>query len=249
MRDDARYIDLQTQERETLFFFVLNAFLKARIDTDHESDADEEVNVYMAHLLHSVVDGRFYADHAEALAASPLDVHAKVNERDTDRHRLTVYRANADHRLVSFGLFAGTGEHRSFYRQTFSHPEEPLEEAQQYYGWAALFGQRLPAKYGGLAQTLGKLAERFEVYRDIIDHMGSEYFGLIQRLSPGQVFHLEREAHEAAAPAIAAEALDAMLEAYVAWQAEPTVEKRQRFQDLCQRYKDLSPGESDELPN
>lgn len=238
MHEQTRYIDLRTRERETAFFFMLNAFLKARIDTDNESDADEEVNVYMAHLLHSVVDGRFYADHAGDLASSPLDVQARVEARDSDRHKLRVYRSNADHRLVAFGLFAGTGEHRSFYRRNLGgSPEEPLEEAQQYYGWAALFGKRMPSRYAGLAQALEKLSARFGTYREVFGRMGAEYMGLIRRLSPGQVFHLEREAHRAALPGIGAEVLDALLNAYVAWQSEPTAARRRRFQALCEQYE------------
>ncbi len=68
------YVDLGNGEREPLLFFLLNAYLQSRIETHHESDGDEEVNVYVAGLLHSIVDGSFYADNHGLLAASPLDV-------------------------------------------------------------------------------------------------------------------------------------------------------------------------------
>ena len=100
------YLDLGTEEREPLFFYLLNAYLQSRIDTDHESDGDEEVNVYLAGLLHSLVDGRFYADNVDHLASSPLDVCQKADECGTNRGKTDVYRTNADHRLMAFGLFA-----------------------------------------------------------------------------------------------------------------------------------------------
>lgn len=235
---DADYIDLQNGEREPIFFFMLNAYLCSRLDTDQESEEDEEVNVYMAHLLHSLVDGSFYTANAEVLADAPLDVFAKVEESESDRHKLKVYRTNADHRLVSFGLFEGFGGHQGFYRKTHTPQETYLEQAQQFYGWAACFSERLP-RHKGLAGALHKLARDFEMYQSILSHMGSTYFGLMSRLSPGQVYHLERQAHEAAKPALREGALDRMLDAYSQWQCEPNAEHRQRFQEACARYQEF----------
>ena len=94
--DSTAYLDLRNGEREPLFFFMLNAYLQSRIETDHESDGDEEVNVYLAGLLHSLVDGRFYADNVDRLATSALDVCQKAEESGTDRGKTNVYRTNAD---------------------------------------------------------------------------------------------------------------------------------------------------------
>ena len=84
------YIDLANGEREKSFFFVLNAYLHSRIDRKRESVDDEEVNVYMAHLLHSLVDGRFYTDNHQLLATTPADVFTKGEECDSNHHKLKV---------------------------------------------------------------------------------------------------------------------------------------------------------------
>lgn len=73
----------------------------------------EEVNTYLAHLLLSLADGRFYTEHTEVLGATSAEVFAKAEEEDTPRHKVQVYRATADHRLVSFGVFSGAGERQS----------------------------------------------------------------------------------------------------------------------------------------
>jgi hypothetical protein len=233
------YLDLKSKEREPLFFFMLNAFLQARMDTQHGSDGDEEVNMYIAHLLHSLVDGRFYVDHTDKLATSPLDVHQKVSENNGNRHKLQVYRTNADHRLVAYGLFDGFGEHQSLYRKTFTPNQAYLEEAQTYYGWAALFGARMPEKYRGLAQTLEKLAADFETYVEILDYMSAHYFNLIQQLSPGQMFHLERQAHKDALPQLKQELMEHMIKAYSQWRLESSAENQRLFQQACQRYQEI----------
>ena len=238
---DTAYLDLKTGEQETMFFFMLNAVLCSRLDTEQDSDGDEEVNMYLAHLLLSMVDGRFYTEHTEALGATPAEVFAKAEAEDTPRHKLQVYRANADHRLVSFGVFSGSGEHQSLYRQNFTVPAAYLEEAQQYYQWAALFGQRLPSRYQGLALALDKIAAHFETYSAVLAHMSANYLQLIPRLSQGEVFHLERQAHQDAQPYIREEALNRLLDAYNQWRTRATPEHHRHLQEECARYQEVNP--------
>ncbi|MBI1961312.1 MAG: hypothetical protein HY473_02590 [Candidatus Sungbacteria bacterium] len=238
------YVDLGNGERETMLFFLLNALLQSRIETGHESDGDEEVNVYITGLLHSIVDGTFYVDNGGRLAASPLDVAQIAGQAGTVRGKASVYRTNADCRLMEFGLFSGCGGYVSLYRQAMTpQPAETyLEQAEQFYAWAALLCSRMPARYRGLALTLYKLAEGFDIYRQVLSHMGANYIGLLARLSAGQMAHLEHDAHQAALPAIAEHALDRMLDAFNRWKADPTAATRAAFLDASGPYCLLKPG-------
>ena len=83
-----------------------------------------------------------------------------------------VYRSNVDYRLIAFGLFAGFGEGHSDRRPLNVSGNANLEEALQYYGWAALFSAHMPERYRGLSVTLEKLAENFETYVDVLTYMG-----------------------------------------------------------------------------
>lgn len=242
MIDSAAYVDLTNGERESLFFFLLNAYLLSRIETDNESDGDEEVNVYVAGLLYSLADGRFYTESGDRLATSSLDVCQKAEESGSDRGKADVFRTNADYRLLAFGLFSGWGEHTSRCRRALTDEESYLDEAQQFYGWAASFCGRMPRRYGGLALTLEKLAAGFETYRDVLSHMGANYLDLLPRLSPGQAFHMEREANEAARPQIEEHALDCMLDAYNRWRKQPGAATRSDFLDASAPYCQLKPA-------
>ncbi|MCH7790061.1 MAG: hypothetical protein IH940_11570 [Acidobacteria bacterium] len=142
---------------------------------------------------------------------------------------------------MAFGLFDGWGEHRSLYRRTCTPDESYLEEAQQYYSWAALFCARLPDRYNGLGGTLEKIATGFDTYLDVLRYMGSHYFHLLYRLTPGEVFHLERDAHQAALPHIEEQALDRMLDAYNEWKASPSAENRSSLQRECIAYRTVKP--------
>ena len=237
----AMYLDLASKEREQMFFFLLNAFLCSRLDTENETEEDENVNVYIPQLLYSLFDGSFFGHRSQMLATTPSDVYAKVEEEDTDRHKLRVYRANADYRLVAFGIFAGFGERRSRASRQLTSESSHLEEAQQYYGWAALYGNRLPKKYRGLSQTLATIAAQFAHYLEVLRHLSSRYFNLCRRLSPGELFHLEHEAHQQALPYIEDEALNQMLDAYNQWRQEPNEGNRSQLQLASSTYREFNP--------
>jgi hypothetical protein len=237
----AMYLDLASKEREQMFFFLLNAFLCSRLDTKNETEEDENVNMYITQLLYTLFDGSFFG-RSQMLATSPSDVHAMVEQEDTDRHKLRVYRANADYRLVAFGIFAGFGERQSRARRQLTSESSHLEEAQQYYGWAALYGNRLPRKYRGLSQTLATIAAQFAHYLEVLRHMSARYFNLCRRLSPGEVFHLEREAHQQALPYIEDEALNQMLDAYNQWRQKPNEVSRGRLELASSVYKQFNPN-------
>lgn len=242
MDAQVNFQDVETGERETMFFFLFDAFLKSRMETNLGSDGDEEVNMYMAHLLLSMVDGRLLSEHADRLALIPADVFLKAEHGDNPRRKLEVYRTNADHRLAYYCVFSGTGEHQSLYRQQFTLPESYLEEAQIFYRRACLAGYRLSSRYQGLVLALAKISEHFETYRTILTHMSANYLRLHPCLTTGQLFHLEREANQAAQPGIEKIALDKMLDAYNAWQANPTIESEAKYRQACEQYRQINPA-------
>ena len=240
--ESTKYLDLENGSREPVFFYLLNAYLQSRIDTDHESDGDEEVNVYVAGLLESVVTGKFYSDNADHLAISATDVCEMADASESDRQKAGIYRTNADHRFLAFGLFAGWGEHVGTSRRAVTPDGAELEDAQQFYAWAALFVARLPSRYQALGVTFEKLADHFDIYREALRHMAANHLGLLPRLSRGETFHLERQAHEGALPKIEEFALDQMLDAYNDWRAQPCEASRERFFTHSETYTQLRPG-------
>lgn len=234
--------DIKTGKQETLFFFFFNSWLCSRIDTKQESREDEEVNIYMAQLLASLFDGRFYTEHVDLLATTPAEVFGKVEKEARPYHKLQVYRANADHRLMAFGIFANMGERQSRLRQSLTPPDAYLEEAEQYYGWAAEYARYMPTRYQALGITMKKLAAGFDTYYGILVHLANNHLNLLSRLTPGELFHLERKVNQAAGPGIAQIALDKMLDAFNAWRTNPTPENEAKYQQACEQYRQTNPA-------
>ena len=216
---------------------------RARAKSHRENKINNELNRMTIYLwtVRNAGDTLAQSQHHFAERAREAGPESKIEDSHSDRRKFDVYRKNADHRLVAFGLFAGWGDHKSLFRQSCTPDEAYLEEAQQYYGWAALFCARMPDRYSGLGCALEKIAADFETYLSVLSHMGTHYFQLLARLSPGQMYHFERQAHLAALPAIEEQVLDRMLDAYGDWKAEPTKQKREVFREECSRYQLLNP--------
>jgi hypothetical protein len=216
MMDHSRYYELGQPEddREQTEFFLLDALLRSRVACSFESKSDsrdEDVNVYLVHLLSTLVG-------APALGAvtadRDIDVFAQVRDSTDPRYKSLVYRVNADHLLLTSSLFSSMPAHRD--RQG----RRRIGRGKAYYHYASMFQERLRSGSPAFAHVLHLLSCDFEGYVDVLFHMRSEYFHLYRRLTdadlpqpldPGDI------ASEATVPGSVAALRDRFLDAYTVW--------------------------------
>ena len=228
------------KESEQSLFFMLNALLQARIDIDDETTDDEDVNVYLASLLHSLVDTATAQYGQVSLYDS--DVWRQAENGDL-RSRYQIYRANADHVLVEIALFDRPWTRARGGRPQYQPAQKRLEErGRLYYTVAASLEQKL--KYGSTAVSvvLDKLSGRFDLYSRILRRVRSSHLNLFARLSNGEAFHLERHAQEGAKPALIRHGRDKFLDAYGEWMTTASRQARQRVNRLGESLQQLDPG-------
>lgn len=88
------------RENEQSLYFMLNALLQSRIHVNLESTDDEDVNMYLASLLHTYLSDGIHAN--DTISSYDADVVRNAVPGDL-RTRYRVYRANADHALMHAG--------------------------------------------------------------------------------------------------------------------------------------------------
>ena len=168
------------QERENeIFRFVVRALIRSQMELG--KDQNEEVNVYLAHLL------LFLADPSYQQWASRF-----VREYDTsvyeealgDRvHKYFTYKLNADYLLTSLGIFKNLGRvrgaNRRFYEQT---PEIYMGRGKAYYNFAAEYNHQIYRRKTTIEEVLHKLSFSFEEYLKVLTHMRSSYFDFVKRI-------------------------------------------------------------------
>jgi hypothetical protein len=258
--DESSYLDLRHPEDggERTAYFVLDSLLKSRIECGFESNSlryDEDVNVYLVHLLTSLVRSPWLmiGTRRDEIADRDVDVFEKVRDSSDPRLKSRVYRMNADRLLVATGIFTQSPYIEMEGRRIFEDvTRDRIGRGKAYYQFAALFYERLKSISPALTRVLGTLSEDFERYVDVLIHMRGEYFNLFERLREDQLMALRSEAFQD--PPSGGESgdisvlRDEFLDAYWVWHQCQDPSSRNALIETVKRLKAADPSFEFKLP-
>ena len=240
---------------EKTSYFVLDSLLKSRVDCGFESREnkyDEDVNVYLVHLLSQLVAGPGLSQMA---ADRALDVFARVSDSMDLRHKSVVYRTTADQLLITTSLFTQT----PFAEQNGQRVFQPgawdqIERGKEYYRYAAAYQERLPSGSPTMPHVLNSLSRQFENYVQVLFHMRGEYFHLFERIKEDQLQRLAaEEPGDVPMPELNADELnvlrDEFLDAFSAWSENPTNDSRRQLERAVSQLRAADPAFQFEMPN
>ena len=246
------YVDLKETSRDLkpTYYFMINCLLYSRMETGLVSNQDyydEDVNVYLAHLLHSFINPEYVEQSRKFLSRYDTDVFRRLAHSSDARLKYLIYKTNADFLLVSIGLFDQPATPQAGRRH------QPSEEAyigrgKTYYHFAYSYSQQMHRKNQGVSDVLEKLSVGFDKYLRILSHMRGEYLDLMKRLSNGEVYHLERSIDEHSQQELLRVKQDELLELYTEWQSTPSPENEQSLERVVSEIRQLNPGFKFELP-
>jgi hypothetical protein len=182
---------------EPTFFFMLNCLLYSRMETGNPSNQDfydEDVNMYLTNLLCSFMKPEYHRRAKKYLSRYDTNLFSKIERSSDARLKYTIYKTNADFLLISIGIFKNPGRGKTDSTPLFKNSEEAhMGRAKAYYNFAYTYSQSMFKKTTGISEVLEKLSKGFERYVEILSHMRGEYFNILERLSTGEIYHLERE--------------------------------------------------------
>lgn len=241
---------------QTSYFFMLNCLLHSRIHTGIESNTDiydEDVNVYLAHLLNSQIDPPNIERVSRYVASSDDELHRMAAAAASDRERYLAYKTNADYLLLSIAVFDTVDRPRPNLPPALATPRQVyLARAATYYAHAASYACRINHGPNGISRVLQKLSDGFENYVRILTYMRGQYLGLLRRFSEGELFHLEREIDEIKRDEDIERVRDEFLEAYSAWMKpepeKPREELREELLRQAERLHEIDPTFDFRLP-
>jgi hypothetical protein len=255
MRAIEQYLDLKGTERglRPTYHFMMRCLLFSRMETGLVSNKDyydEDVNVYIAHLLNSFIDPTYIQRAGRYLSKYDTEVFARLAESHDARLKYTLYKTNADFLLISLGIFgnpaaAQTG--RAAAGDASRHKIfQPAEEAyvgrgKTYYRFAYSYSQQIHSPRAAITEVLEKLSTGFEKYLRILAHMRGEYLNLMDRLSRGDIYHLARSVDAARKAGDARELEDRFLDLFSEWRKTGSPELRQQIEELVKEIQKLDP--------
>lgn len=262
MRPADHYLDLSARDDDegaprqgATGEFLLRCILGARAEAElpsNERGFDEDVNVYLAGLLGRFLSAAWHEQAASYLYPSDIDLAEAVRENPDQRHRFRVYRTNADHLLLSIGLFchvqgASNLRNPAFHRE----PDEFIGRGGSYYHQASHSLRRLRRRETGAEQALRTLGTNFGDYVDLLRRLRVSYFHLTARLGEGTLHHLitgERPGEGQAGADEVATLYDAFLDAFNGWQEDRSFATRRKLVGAARALREADPDFAFELP-
>ena len=249
------YVDLKEGGRnlQPTYYFMINCLLYSRMETGLVSNQDyydEDVNVYLAHLLHSFINPEYVEQSKKYLSKYDADVFKRLANSTDARLKYSIYKTNADFLLVSIGIFDNPVAPTAAPARAKVTPAEEayIGRGKTYYHFAYTYSQQIHRKNQGVSEVLEKLSVGFDKYIKILSHMRGEYLDLAQRFSEGEVYHLERAVDESARQEILKAKQDQLLELYTQWQVHPSNEIEENVKRLVGEIQEITPSFRFALP-
>jgi hypothetical protein len=258
-----QYLELSgtTREARPTYLFMMKCLLYSRMETGLVSNKDyydEDVNVYIAHLLNSFIHPDYIERARPYLSKYDTEVFRRLSRSRDARLKYTLYKTNADFLLVSLGIFdnpemtfesgvqgTAAGGDRAFLR--------PLEEAyvgkgRTYYRFAYSYSQQIHGRNTAIGEVLEKLSSGFDKYLRILSHMRGEYLNLLRSLSRGEIYHLERVVNESQRQQMLREKQDQLLDLYLDWKRTRDTNVKEQMDALQKEIRGLAPEFRFEVP-
>lgn len=238
------YFDIPKQERDSAIAFLLDALLKSRNTCHFPSNSggeeffDEDVNIYLAHLLFAASLSDYQSAIKRYLSTNINDMNELIEKNNDRIVRYFIYKVNADHLMVHLGIFQSMGAEKHFFDKT---EEQYSNMAKSYYEQAAEFSHRIYRRKTAIGSVLGKLAVSFDRYKTVLYHVRKDFFHFMNHFND-QNFgkfceDVNRYSHEEAK----SHAIDQFLDAYAEWIQTRDLSVRQKLEHLAKRIKELDP--------
>ena len=237
------FFKLNSEERESAIYYFLEAILRVRDSRPGLSGAgffDEDVNIYLAHLLFAMSLPEYHDMADPFISSDPGEVSEWIRQADDPMLRYFIYKVNADNLLVKNTLFAEKpGEvNRVICRKT---EKGTNRLAVAYYDHAARCHKGIYHKKTGVGQVLDKISGRYELYRKILLRIREDYFQFIHCFREQAFDHFFAQMNRYERFIRKDDLLDQFLGVYQSWLVSKVPESRDQARALAMELKKIDP--------
>jgi hypothetical protein len=233
------YYDLDQKTSSQTNFYFLEHVLKARSDLHLETgkhEYDQEINVYIAGLLNSLIASTSFVQHKPYISAFDIDVRRWLDSHPGLRNEYVVYRDNADFGLVLLGLFLKY-HHQGSYQHIVMPENNDQGRIALYYSLAASALAHLKGATVSLVTVYESIAEQMEEVLLILRRAAGTYFDLMEKISSGSMYHLEKELTDQSKKALYNKKIDEFLKLYSEYKENPTADLKKRISELSDELR------------
>jgi hypothetical protein len=246
------FYNIDEKQNQPTSFFFLEHLLRARADLHMETgkhDYDQETNIYLAGLLNSLVISELTSNQKPYISPFDSDIQKWLNNHPGRRNEYIVYRDNAEFGLIFIGLFIGQ-KHPGSYQKIVLSDVDDQGRIALYYELAASALAHLQGRSGSLVNVFQEIADYLPEIVNLLRRTATTYFDLMERLSEGSLFHLEKEISDLDKKSQYETKLDDFLKTFSTYKKNPDdYEIRNKVIELADELKKINSSfRYDDLP-
>ncbi len=236
------YFDIPKQERESSVSYLLNALLKSRTScqlASNQERIDEDVNIYLAHLLFAASLPDYQNAIRRYLAKNVSEITDLVDRNEDRIIRYFIYKVNADHLMIQLGIFQNLETAQHLYGKT---ERQFGSMAQNYYRQAATYNRKIYRRETAVGSVLEKLSDGFNQYQTILRHVRKDFFHFSNHFhdEPFQKFCSDVSRYEREIKLN--EAMDQFLDSYAQWVRTKAKDAKLNLIDHAKRLQMIDPN-------
>lgn len=240
------YFDFSKEEKDHAIRFLLDAVIRSRGTCglpSNERDYDEDVNIYLAHLLFAVSTSAYQKLVEKYLALYPSDLLNLVEHTDDNYIKYFIYKINADNLLVHLSVFQDLMQRMNSRTNIIGITEHQFfEAARSYYEQASHYNQRIYRRKTAVGDVLAKIARHFDSYCLILQVTRKDFFHFSNRFKDHEFSEFVSEMSDYERGVLLKAKQDAFLDLYMSWiKDQNNSELRTRVNELCEEIGHLDP--------
>ncbi|MFA7000690.1 MAG: hypothetical protein WC352_00905 [Candidatus Omnitrophota bacterium] len=243
-RESCLYFDISKQERDSAIRYLLGIIIKCRTESNFPSNYytfDEDVNVYLAHLLFAISLPEYHDMAEPYLSLDSSDILNWVRSTEDRILRYFIFKVNADHILIHTAVFNDLLEGRANTLMKKS-PKHFRELAKLYYDQAAAYHKRIYRNKTGVVEVLQKIANYFDAYQNLLKQVRREYFDFVNSFRDQAFRQFMGEVKDYELKIGHHRQMDLFLDLYAQWLGGRDPGLRDRIVRLAGEIKQKDPG-------
>lgn len=237
------YFDISKQERDSAIRYLLGSIIQTRDRGSFPSNVygfDEDVNIYLAHLLFAVSLPEYHEMAEPYLSRETSDILRWVRSTEDRTIRYFIFKVNADHLLIHTAVFGdlSSAHEGKFYKKSEKHYREL---AKLYYEQAATYHRRIYRKKTGVGDVLDKISKYFDEYQEMLKDVRRDYLQFLNGFRDQAFTFFMKDLNRYERQSEKDEKMDHFLEMYQKWRSNPTDLFRIELEKLAREIKDIDP--------
>ncbi|MBI3314305.1 MAG: hypothetical protein HYZ83_08735 [Candidatus Omnitrophica bacterium] len=241
--ENCLYFDMNKQERDSAIRYLLGAIINTRTESNFPSNYytfDEDVNVYLAHLLFAVSLPEYHEMAEPYLSLESSDILKWVRATEDRTIRYFIFKVNADHLLIHSAIFDDL--EKKGYHKIFSRSDKHYRDlAKLYYDQAAAYHKRIYRKKTGVGEVLQKISKYFDAYQHLLRNVRRDYFNFLNSFRDQVFQHFMTEVSKYEKNFAKKSKLDHFLELYAQWIAQKNPDLKMQILALARELSQLDP--------